>query len=404
MSAFGDAAAVTPEINHTMMSTGDLGASLTAAAAGYESVADMLIAEITAMGLNTSSTAMVGWWGPGGVAMQMSAQEFIAVCELASAWVRIAQAQAGEVVAAHTAAVQAMIPAEVCITNRTTQAALVATNAPFGQNTPAILMLDAQYGEFWIQNATQRTGYGAVVSTALGLLAQPGPFAPTAANPAGPALGAAQSAAQTGMQGALQASSKTMQAAEPANNAMGGPEGMASSMAGQFGGMVGQVGSVFGQVTQVGGQLPQMLGQAPQMFSGLLGPLSSMNGATAAPQAAGAIGGAPMAGLGGVGAIAGAGGGGGGGLVGGSSALSSTFVKPASSFSSPTAPTLPAGWQGGSSSAESGARSAGGPGGGLYGAPPAVMGRDSGSDSAEKSSRTMQVTARPSNRGERERI
>ena len=38
-----------------------------AAAAGYESVADMLIAEMTAMGLNTSSTAMVGWQGPGGV-------------------------------------------------------------------------------------------------------------------------------------------------------------------------------------------------------------------------------------------------------------------------------------------------------------------------------------------------
>jgi PPE-repeat protein len=324
---------------------------------------------------------------------------------LASAWVRIAQAQAAEVVAAHTASVEAMIPAPVCITNRTTQAALVATNAPFGQNTPAILMLDAEYGQFWIQNATQRTGYGAVVSTALGFLAEPGPFSPTAANPAGPALGAAQSTAQSGMQGALQASSKTMQAAEaPAQDAMAGPGGMASSMAGQFGGMVGQVGSVFGQVTEVGQQLPQMLGQAPQMFTGLLGPLSSMNGATAVPEAVGAIGGAPMAGLGGVGAIAGVGGGGGGGLVSGSSALSSTFVKPAGSFSSPTAPTLPAGWQGGSSSTESGARSAGAPGGGLYGAPPAAMGQGSGSDSAEKSSRTMQVTARPSNRGERERI
>ena len=35
MSGFGDAAAVTPEINHTLMSTGDLGESLVQAAAGY---------------------------------------------------------------------------------------------------------------------------------------------------------------------------------------------------------------------------------------------------------------------------------------------------------------------------------------------------------------------------------
>lgn len=410
MSGFGDAGAVTPEINHTLMSTGDLGASLMDAVTGYECVADMLMTEMTAMGLNTSSTAVVGWQGVGGEMMQMTAAQFMAICEAASAWVRIGQTQAGEVAAAHSAAVNAMIPAEVCVTNRTTQAALVATNPPFMQNTPAILMLDAQYGQFWIQNATQRTGYGAVVTQALDAIAVPAPFSPTAANPAAAAAGAGEDAAQSGMQGALQAGSKATQAADgPAKDAMAAPssaEGLASSMAGQLGGAFGQVGSAFGQFTQIGGQLPSMLGQAPQMFSGLLGPLSSMNGANAAtlaPEALGAAG-APMAGLGGVGALAGAGGGG-GGLVSGSSALSSTFVRPASSFSSPTAPTLPAGWQGGGSASEaSQARPAGMGGGGLYGAP-AAMGREGGSESADKQARTMQVTARPSsNRGERQRI
>jgi PPE-repeat protein len=407
MSAFGDAGAVTPEVNHTLMSTGDLGASLMDAVAGYECVADMLMAELTAMGLNTSSTAVVGWQGVGGEMMQMTAAQFMAVCEAASAWVRIGQTQAGEVAAAHASAVNAMIPAEVCVTNRTTQAGLVATNPPFMQNTPAILMLDAQYGEFWVQNATQRTGYGAVVTQALDAIAVPAPFSPAAANPAAAAAGAGEDAAQSGMQGALQASSKATQAADdPAKDAMAGPssaEGLASSMAGQLGGVFGQVGSEFGQFTQIGGQLPSMLGQAPQMFSGLLGPLSSMNGATLAPEAAGAAG-APMAGLGGVGALAGAGGGG-GGMVSGSSALSSTFVRPASSFSSPATPTLPAGWQGGGSATEaSQARPAGMGGGGLYGAP-AAMGREGGSGSADKPNRTMQVTARPSsNGGERQRI
>ena len=409
MSAFGDAAAVTPEINYTLMAAGDLGESLVQAAAGYESVADMLMAELTAMGLNTSSTALVGWQGPGGVMMEMTAQQFMAVCAAASAWIRVGQTQAAEVAAAHTAALDAMIPAEVAITNRTTQAGLVATNWPFGQNTPAIIALDTQYfGHFWVQNATQRTGYGAAVTSALAALAEPAPFAPTAADPAGPAAGVAEAAAQTGGEDALQASAKTMTqvADSPAKDAMSGPgEGMASSMAGQFGGMFGQFGSVFGQVTQVGGQLPSMLGQAPQMATGLMGPLASFNGAaepaSLAPEAAGVTA-APVASLGGVGALAGAGGGGGGGL--GSSALSSTFVRPASSFSSPTAPTLPGGWQGGPSSAEaSQARPGGVGGGGLYGAPAAMARDGASSESADKPARTMQVTARRSTyRGERQ--
>jgi PPE-repeat protein len=411
MSAFGDAAAVTPEINHTLMSTGDLGASLVMAAAGYESVADMLMAELTAMGLNTSTTAMVGWQGAGGVMMQMNAAEFMAVCAAASAWVRIGQVQAAEVATAHTMAVESMIPAEVCLTNRATQEGLVGSNF-FGQNTPGIVALDAQYfGEFWVQNATARTGYGSVVSTAIGALAMPAPFSPTAANPAGAAAAVAQDAATQGASSAFQAGAKSMgQVAEaPVKDASAAPGGMMSQLGGQMGGMVGQVGSMFGQVTQVGQQLPQMLGQAPQMFSGMLGPLmqGGMGGGAPAGALSGAAGGmGGMPGLGGMTALAGGGGGGGGGLMGGpSSALSSTFVRPASSFSTPNSPTLPGGWQGG---AEPGGaaqtRNAGMGGGGMYGAPPA-MGHGGQSDTSETSTRTMQVTARPgANRGERERI
>lgn len=408
MSAFGDAAAVPPEVNHTVMSTGDLGASLTMAAAGYESVADMLMAELTAMGLNTSTTAMVGWQGPGGVMMQMSAAEFMTICAAASAWVRIAQAQAGEVVAAHTAALDMMIPAEACLTNRSTQMGLVSTNW-FGQNTPGIVALDGEYyGHFWVTNATARTGYGSVVTTALGALAEPAPFSPTAANPAGPAVAVAQDAATQGGETAFQASAKTMtQAADsPMKNAAAGPETMVSQLGGQVGGLFGQASSAFGQVTQVGQQLPQMLGQAPQMFSGMLGQLSQgMNASPAAalaPEAAGAVGMPPV---GGVSALATGGGGGGGALVSGPSTLTSSFVRPASSFSTPNSPTLPGGWQG---SAEPGAATqtrAGGGGGGMYGAPPA-FGRDGHGESSEKQQgRTMQVTARPgANRGEQQRI
>jgi PPE-repeat protein len=411
MTAFGDAAAVPPEMNHTLMIAGDLGESLVQAAAGYESVADMLIAELTAMGVNTSTTATVGWQGPGGIIMEMTAAEFIAVCAAASAWIRVGQVQAAEVAAAHTAAVETMIPTAVCLTNRSTQAGLVASNF-FGQNTPGIIALDGQYyGHFWVTNATARTGYGSVVATALGALSEPPPLAPTASDPLGPAVGVAQAAAQDGSQDALQVTAKTMtQAADsPVKDATSAPstaQGLMTSMAGQAGSLFGELGSAFGQVTSAGQQLPSMLGQAPQMLSGLLGPLNSMSGLNAASAAAVAPGaGAPVS-LAGVGAVAGGGGGGGGGLISGSSALSTTFVRPANSFSSPNTPTLPGGWQGDpGAGAQSQTRPAGIGGGGLYGAPPGMVRDTAGGYSAEKSARTMQVTARSgAGRGERQRI
>ncbi|WP_110796999.1 PPE domain-containing protein [Mycolicibacterium llatzerense] len=402
MGAWGDAAAMPPELNHTLLSTGDLGASLTTAAAGYESVADMLMAEITAMGINTSTTAMIGWQGAGGVAMQMSAADFMAVCAAASAWVRVGQAQAMEVTAAHTVAVQSMIPAEVCLTNRSTQAGLVASNI-LGQNTPAIVGLDAQYfGEFWVQNATARTGYGSVVTTAMAALSVPGPFSPTASNPATAAASIAQTAATEGGNTAMQASQKSAEqiANGPLRDAASAPssaQGMMSSMGGQMSSMLGQLGGQFGQVTQMGQQLPQMLGQAPQMLSGMLGQFGQMGGPAAAVPAGLTPGlGAPP-----VGALGGLPGGGipGGGIPGGPSSVPTSFVRPAGSFNSPANPTLPGGWQGAAGSAAE-TRAAGMGGGGMYGAPP-PMGRENGQSETAKSPKTMQVAARPGgSRGE----
>jgi len=417
MSAFGDAAAVPPEVNHTLMSTGDLGASLVVAAAGYETVADMLMAELTAMGVNTSTTATVAWQGPGGVMMQMTAAEFMAACEAASAWARLGQVAAADVAAAHTMALESMIPAQVALANRTAQAGLVASNV-IGQNTPAIVGLDGQYfGQFWLQNATARTGYGAAVSTALASMAVPAPFSPTAANPAGPAAAVAQDAAVQGTEGALQAGARTMArtAEAPVGDLAAAPntaQAMVSQLGGQMGGLVGQLGSGLGQITQLGGQLPSMLGQAPQMLSGMLGPLSSAQGLNAGsaaalgvPQVGGAAG-AAAGGLGGLPALGGLGGltgGGAGSMVGGPAALSSSFVRPASSFSTPTTPTLPAGWLGGAEPGASQARPAGGMGGGMFGAP-AALSRDGQADSSEKATRNMQLTARSANRGDRQPI
>jgi PPE-repeat protein len=402
---FADASAFTPEINYQLMTTGDLGASLMAAGAAHQSLADMLIAEMIQMGFNTSSTAAVSWQGPGGQMMTMSAGEFITILEAASIWIQTASQQALEVVSAHQAAVQAMIPSEVSITNRVTQGGLVGTNW-FGQNTPGINALDAQYAGFWINNAGQRSVYGSVVAMALGLLSTPAPLSPTAPDPAGPAVGVAEAAAQAGAQGGLQAAGQTMTTAADAPVAGGTAAGTpATSMMSSMGSVLGQAGSAVQPFMSVANAFPQLASQGPSLLSSMLGPLSSATSGFGATDAA-ALGPSAAAvgpAVAGAGALAGGGGAGGSGLLSASS-LGTTFVRPASSFSEPTAPKLPGGWQETTATVEPAAAqpSAVG-GGGLYGAPSA-LGRE-GSAGAERSApKTMQVTARSAaDRGEQRR-
>ncbi|MBV8860931.1 MAG: PPE family protein [Mycobacterium sp.] len=404
-----DAAAFTPEINYQLMTTGDMGASLTAAGAAHQSLADMLIAEMTQMGFNTSSTAAVSWQGPGGQMMVMSAGEFITILEAASLWIQTASQQALEVVSAHQAAVQAMIPSAVSISNRVTQGGLVGTNW-FGQNTPGINALDAQYAGFWINNAGQRSVFGSVVSMALGLLSTPAPLSPTAPDPAGPAVGVVQAAGQAGAQGGLQLAGQTMTQAADAPVAGGTATGTPAqsvmySMIGSAGSLAGQAGSAVQPFMQVANAFPQLASQGPSLLSSMLGPLSSAGTGVGATDAAAALGPSAAAAAPALagGALAGGGGAGGGGLLS-ASAMGSTFVRPASSFSEPTAPKLPGGWQEAAAAVEPApAQPSAVGGGGLYGAP-AALGRE-GSAGAERSApKTMQVTARSAaGRGEQHR-
>jgi PPE-repeat protein len=400
---FVDAAAFTPEINYTLMSTGDLGASLMSAGAAHQSLADMLLAEMLQMGFNTSSTAAVSWQGPGGEMMQMSAGEFISILEAASIWIQTASQQALEVVAAHQAAVQAMIPAEVSITNRVTQGGLVGTNW-FGQHTPVINALDAQYASFWVNNAGQRSVYGSVVSMALGLLSTPAPLSPGAPNPAGPAVGVAQAAAQAGAQSGVQAAGQTMTTAADAPAAAGSSgQSAMSSMMSSMGSVAGQAGSVFQPAMQVANAFPQLASQGPSLISSMLGPLSNATSGMGATDAAAALG-SSAAGpaVAGAGALAGGGGAGGSGLLSASS-IGSTFVRPASSFSAPTAPKLPGGWQETAAVEPAAAQPSGVGGGGLYGAP-AALGREGSTGTEKTPPKTMQVTARSTaGRGEQQR-
>jgi PPE-repeat protein len=406
MTVYGDSAANPPEVNYYTLTSGDQAASMTAAAASYQGLADTLSAEIGLLATNATTTATAGWQGTGGTAMVVSASELIEVLSLAVAWLQQASMEAGEIVQAYHTAQSTMIPGPVSDLNRVTQASLVASNI-IGQNTPAIIALDTEYfGHHWPQNASIMAAYEAVVTAALAALADPPPIAPLAPDPAAPLAGVAQAAGQAAANGALHASTQTMtetaDAANPAGQAAGGSattagDGM-SAMATPLGmlGQLSQVAGMAGQLPQAAGQLPQLLGQAVSLPTGLLGPLASMDGlggaaGAADPVASATLSQASMP----VGSI---GGGGGGGIgVPGTGGVYSSFTKPASSFTTPAAPKLPAGWTSAAeppgSVAGSAQPSAMGTGG-LYGAP-AAMGRDGASAGEKTPTRTMQVTARP---------
>jgi PPE-repeat protein len=401
MPGFGDSAVNPPEVNYYQLTTGDHAASAAAAAAAHQAAAAMLSAEIATMGTSTSSTAAVGWQGAGGAAMTMTAQAFGAVLGMAVAWFEEAVVQATAIVDAYHLAATTMVPGPVSDQNLLDTEALVATNF-LGQNSPAIAALVAEYGRQWVQNAAIMSGFQGVVTAALGVLATPPPFAPMAPNPAAALAALADAGAQAGVQGALQASSQSMQqastAAVPASEAVSAPADAMSAMGAPMG-MVGQLSSVAGmagQAPQMLGQAPQMLGQFAQMPMGMLGPLaSSMGGLGGAPAAAstGTLTGAPLVSPGMAGLSAGGGGGGGIGAGGGTGVVpTSSYTRPVSSFNAPTAPKLPGGF-GAPEPVAAGGHPAGGAGtGGLYGAPASAMGRDGGSPSEQRQGRTMQVT------------
>jgi PPE-repeat protein len=402
MVAFGDSAANPPEVNYWTLMTGDHGASVTAAAAAHQALADTLS---TTMGLtqgNAASTAAGGWQGVGGVSMLGNATEMTGVMAMAVAWLQEGSILAAQIVDAYTLALESMIPGEVCTDNRTTQAGLIATN--IGQNTPAIIALELEYmGHFWTQNASMMAAYQAVVSTALAALAIPPPINPAVANPAGPLAGVVQAGAETAA-GSLQAGFQSVsQTAGTAGQATQAPasaatDGMsqAMSMPMQMVGQLSQFGQVAGQLPQMLGQAPQLLSQAVQLPMGMLGQLGNTGGMGAgAPVDAASTATLSNAAISTGGA--GLGGGGGGIGSGGSGVVASSFTRPASSFAAPNSPKLPTGFGGVNAAPEpvAGSAPSGMGSGGLYGAP-AAMGRDGAGSSPEKTpARTMQLTARP---------
>src|SRR6201998_3833700 len=183
-----DFAARPPEINSALMYSGPGAGPMMAAAAAWNNLAAELA---TAAASHESVIAELSgdWMGPASKAMAAAATPFVRWMNNAAAAAEHAATQATASAAAYQTAFAMTVPPPLIAANRAQLAALVATTI-LGQNTPAILATEAQYGEMWAQDAAAMYGYAG--SSARG--ASFGPFASAAGDPQ-PGGASAQTAA-----------------------------------------------------------------------------------------------------------------------------------------------------------------------------------------------------------------
>jgi PPE-repeat protein len=196
-----DFAGMPPEITSALLYTGAGSGPLMAAAAGWSNLAAELSTTATSWESIVGTLTGGQWLGAGSAAAAASAQPIVSWLTNAAAAAEQAATQATSSAAAYEAAFSGVIPPPAIAANRAQLAALVATNF-LGINTPAIMATEAEYAEFWVQDAITMYLYQAA-SAAAGILQPIAPASPST-NPASAGIqgaATAQAAASTPAQG-----------------------------------------------------------------------------------------------------------------------------------------------------------------------------------------------------------
>jgi PPE-repeat protein len=180
-----DLGALPPEVSSAMIYAGPGSSSLMAAASAWNGIA----AELTsaALGYDQIITQLAGeeWLGPASASMASAAQPYVQWMTTTAGQAEEAAAQAQSAAAAYETVLGSVVPPPAIAMNRTTLSQAMATNV-LGQNNGIISQLEAQYAEFWAQNASALYNYAGQSASA----AKVTPFtsAPTVANPAAAAV------------------------------------------------------------------------------------------------------------------------------------------------------------------------------------------------------------------------
>lgn len=158
-------AALPPEINSGRMYTGPGSGPMLAAAAAWDTLAGELQSTVALYSSAISSLTSGPWVGPSSAAMAAAVAPYVTWLSATATQAKEAATQATAAASAYEAAFAAHVPPPVIAANRSQLATLIATNL-FGQNTSAIAATEAQYAEFWAQDATAMSSYAASSATA----------------------------------------------------------------------------------------------------------------------------------------------------------------------------------------------------------------------------------------------
>ena len=180
-----DFGALPPEINSARMYAGAGSSSLQAAASAWNGLAAELSSAASGYDTVISQLASDEWMGPASASMASAAQPYVSWMSTTAAQAEQAATHARAAAAAFEQAFQAVVPPPLIAANRAETAAYTQANV-FGQYTPTIAQLEAQYSEMWAQDAAAMYGYAGQSATAANVTPFPAPAATT--NPAGQAL------------------------------------------------------------------------------------------------------------------------------------------------------------------------------------------------------------------------
>jgi PPE-repeat protein len=176
-----DFGALPPEINSARLYAGVGSTPLVAAASAWNSLAAELNA--AALGYANVVTRLAGeeWLGPASASAAAALQPYIEWVGTTATQAEEAASQASAAAAAYENAIASIVPPPLIAANRAELAQAVSTNV-LGQNTGIIAQLEAQYADFWAQDAATMYSYAGNSATASTVT--PFAAAPQVANPA----------------------------------------------------------------------------------------------------------------------------------------------------------------------------------------------------------------------------
>ncbi|MGV0052258.1 PPE family protein [Mycobacterium colombiense] len=153
-----DYGAFPPEFNSARIYSGPGSGSFVAAASAWSALAAEL--NSAALSYDNVITALSGeeWTGTASAAMAQAAEPYVTWLTATAAQAEEAAGQARAAAAAYETALASSVPPPLIAANRTQSQQLQATNV-LGQNTPLIAQLEAQYGEYWAQDAGAMYSY-----------------------------------------------------------------------------------------------------------------------------------------------------------------------------------------------------------------------------------------------------